>query len=361
MNKFCLPISVALIASLASTPAFGQTPIRKPSLQRATTATATPDLEVRAISPDAMRRLDPIKQRYDLQITQAFKDNPSLKAAMEADLKAVDQQKDPARKRQMIAAYQRKFGPQYQQLLAEGNVSLSAMARDFGSALPEINFSVSKGLTLIALPKAGASLGSATTQSTGTSSSLTRAPTEVRTITGPDYQFRRDGNCFAVSGSEVVHSGGYLKASATALEAGECFANGSLAYEFTVSEGQQVEVVLTYDLVSDSTSVGLLGFASSRASSGVTLLKGTIIGRTDDFPGSLSDILSCDSFAPLLMADARDCDVENARRTITITSPGNYVLRSRSNVFVLAGGVVAGTSGTGEVKKLRATLTFRPK
>ena len=349
MNHRLILLTTALVTA---TPAFAQLPIGKPIL-----AQSPSRLTIEPVDAKRIERLDPIISRYNDRIDTAFKGEPLLKKMMEQELQTIAAQKDSTARKSMILAYQRKYGARYQQILARNNVSLATMAREMSAAAPELRFNVRNGIGLSAGLAAPSKSQTFTTQSTGGLPAL--APTEVRTLSGNDYRFISDRSCTNIAGGEVTRSGGFITATANATVAGGCRSTGSYEYEFAVAPDQLVDVDLTFGLSGETFAIGILGGAFALSFGEVSVFKITSDNRRGLFDDSPSTVVSCRSMALVLMSDADECEIDNEHQQVTISEPGRYLIRTRNNTSTL--GVMGGGSSESKLRRLRATLTFRPQ
>lgn len=319
------------------------TAVAQPALNRAelnTTALAK-------IQPAQLSQLKLIAQRQDQRLLQAFRGKEALKASMEAELRAIQQEPDEDKREGLIKAYQAKNKTAYQAALRESNVDLNAMAREMAVAAPDMDFRVTDNLSIVAAPK----MQAASRKSAPASGSLP-APTpsrKVKNLATEDYTISKDVGCGQIAGGEINVSGGYMTNKAVAISTGGCENEGSYVHEFRVRPNETVEATLTVDMTAKAQAMGILGSASSTSS-----VSARIVGSQSQ-PGD-SDGVYCTVIAGILWAASDECELLNVRLNTRFTQPGTYSLIATTRTYLLTALSVGGSSGEARIKKLRGTL-----
>ena len=320
------------------------------------------------LDASTLQRLSTIQSGYDRRIAAAFDRNPALRDRMKAALEAIGAERDPARKRQMIASYQQTYGAQYQQVLQAGGVDLSAMAREMKAAAPSLNFTVSNRMAITARPVAAVAPAGSRVQSlsTGRSGALSTlggsppSPAERRErLALRDFEVERSGNCLNLGGNEASRTTDGMAASSSAVVFGGCDSRISLVRVFTVPQGEIGELSIRGVVESESYALGVLGLARSYASSDMILVNVASNGRHLDVPDFRTAGAASDAFAPLLASNS-DFDEEDIGSRTVMLPAGNYRLVLRGSSSSTAGGIVAGTDSSARVKQFSATITYRP-
>lgn len=317
--------------------------VAQPALNRAelnTTALAK-------IQPTQLSQLKLIAQRQDQRLLQAFRGKEALKASMEAELRAIQQEPDEDKREGLIKAYQAKNKTAYQTALRESNVDLNAMAREMAVAAPDMDFRVTDNLSIVAAPK----MQAASRKSAPASGSLP-APTpsrQVKNLVTEDYTIKKDVGCGAIAGGEINVSGGYMTNKAVAISTGACENEGEYLHEFRIRSNETVDATMTVDMTARAQAVGIYGSAASTSS-----VSARIVG-SESQPGD-GDGVSCTAFAPALWVANEECELLNVRLNARFTRPGTYALTAQTRTYILTALNIGGASGEARIKKLRGTL-----
>lgn len=321
-----IPFLVPLVLTAACTaaPALGATP-------------PTP------LTKTQVAKLQTLGQKYDAMVKAGFSDDPKTMAAMQTDLKLVDAEKDPARKKAAIAAYQIRYAKSYKTALLKGKVDLATLASDLRS-ITGMPYVVRDGTHLVAH------------LTTPTQPAQPPAAPAKQTITlrGSDYRVEKQLGCGVVSGSSVVVSGTTLTTDAWAAEAGGCANVGDMIHGFTVPADMTGRVEVEADLSAEASAVGVAGMALSSATAAVT-----VVDPNGNYTGH--DSTHCSAAAPLLWAASESCSTDNAGFSATLETGIPY--RFDGNVYshTVAVGVVAATTAKAKVSNLDVVITFDPR
>ncbi|MDC7684591.1 hypothetical protein PQU92_15000 [Asticcacaulis sp. BYS171W] len=309
------------------------------------------------ISAQQMTRLKAVSSRYDQRIATAFKGKETLRQTMETDLRAIEAEAAPARRKALIQTYRSKHGAAYKQVLREGGVDLKVVSGEFSAIVPELDFEVVDGLNLRAVPRTDA-----TRKKAAAKTSAPRPTTQVKALMGADYSIDKDLSCGAIAGSSVTTSGGYMRNSTWAAEAGGCENEGTFRHRFTTTANQTVRVEMTADLETEAYAVAILAEAIGRAhaSLDVTSASGRSLSEIDGYDYEVPSV-NCYAFAMFMWATSETCERQNVVLSVELKSPGTYVVRGHTVTRTIAGGVVTGTTAEARIKQLRTTITTEPK
>ena len=170
----------------------------------------------------------------------------------------------------------------------------------------------------------------------------------MRVLQGPDYRPYSEKTCPRLENSDVVHSGGFIRATASTSFSGRCTAEQDLFYEFSVAQNQAVEATLTFY----QDTKGEVGNGGTISSSLAEIRKPSDQNKLHFF-----ERLECLGFPFLLEAFYCEKSV-NTRRSITITGPGTYFINVRASAASYSG--VGYSFSEAKVRQFRATLKFRP-
>lgn len=371
MKHLYLSLSAAALALTASQPASAQGIV----LQRDRTVQPLAG----QLDASTLQRLDTIKSGYDRRIAAAFDRNPALRDRMKADLEAIGAERDPARKRQMIASYQQTYAAQYNQVLQAGGVDLSAMAREMKAAAPAMDFTLTNRMGIIARPVAAiATPGSRVqTLSTGQSSGLRTlggsasspapSPTERRErrerrerLRLIDFESGRKGTCVNLAGNDANRTSDGLLANSAAVLASGCNMEMQLSRPITVPAGEVAEISLHGAIESEAFALGILGASEALAGGAISLTKVNVqSGNETDLPEFQTVAVSTVAIAALLTSMGAFDEEDIRSRTVTLPA-GNYRLSLSGRSTTWAAGIVAGTSGKSVIKNFSATITYRP-
>jgi len=288
-------------------------------------------------------KLQTIGQKYDALVKAGFADDPKTMAAMQADLKLIDAEKDPARKKAAIAAYQTRYAKLYKASLLKGKVDLATLAAELRS-ITGMPYVVRDGTHLVAH------------LTTPTQPAQPPAGPAKQTITlrGSDYRVEKQLGCGVVSGSSVVASGTTLTTDAWAAEAGGCANVGDMIHGFTVPADMTGRIEVEADLSAEASAVGVAGMALSSATAAVTVLdpNGNYAGH---------DNTHCSAAAPLLWAASESCSTDNAGFSAPLETGIPYRVDANVYTNTVAVGVVAATTAKARLSNLDVVITLDPR
>ncbi|ESQ78363.1 hypothetical protein [Asticcacaulis sp. YBE204] len=280
---------------------------------------------------------------FDARVMAGFKGDEKLVAAMQADLKIIDTQKDPKARSAAIAAYQKKYAEPYKTAMKKGGADLNGLAATLSQIFKGQTFKVVNGTHLVAVTDSG---------ETPPAPPMPPAKQTINLVSN-DFAFQGDTDCGGVRDSDASYGNFRLTTRTWAGLVGGCKETGTIAYGFNGLEGLSPTARVKFDLTADASAIALTGAAWSRTSTSLTLRSGNTL--------AVSRSLTVDVAAAILWAAEDDGILQNAVMTLTSgTGKRMDVLSSSISRANAIGSVVTGTEASSSLKIHEASIVANP-
>ncbi|MDC7684593.1 hypothetical protein PQU92_15010 [Asticcacaulis sp. BYS171W] len=278
---------------------------------------------------------------FDKKVMAGFQGEDKLLAAMQADLKAIETQKDPKARAAAITAYQKKYADSYRNALKKGGADIGSLASVLSQILGGRTFKVVDGTHLVAVTDNGE-----------TPPAPPPAPAkQTITLGSSDFTFSQSGSCAGIRDSDSSYANFRVRTYTWAGVAGGCEEKGTLNYIFAVVDGLNPTARVKFDLTAEASAAAAGGAAWSKGISSMTVFGG---------PTPLVRSLTIDVVAAVMWAAEDDGEVQNAVMTVTAGRNRGLMIQGQSISRANAVGLAAGTESSSSVKIQEASVVANP-
>jgi hypothetical protein len=335
------------VALVSATSAAAQVQINRTIVSQPTVTSQIADLDRTQIL-----KIEEIRNRYDSRILAALNKQPALKAEMEASLKAIGLEKDPARRKAMIAAYNTRFGAKYEGALKAAGLSFDVIAREMGSAAPQFSFARSSPFSITGAPRTATTM--AATSSLAPAGSTSGSTIRTVRLTDRDFETGVTKDCSFAGGVLGTATGLSTRSLADSVTTAKCSVETTATYRMTLQAGEVADLTVNYDLSADSDGFAVTGGVFTNAASQMLITSRNPTLSRHEFANITSVV---NIFA--LGASNDSNAVRNRTHQSTITGPTTIEIKHNTDAYVGSIGIATGSKSEARSKINSATIVVR--